>query len=127
MTAVNEQARATANDHSIDADPIPGPSGIHHNAARTSLSKQAATRHIIKQLSPLPKSAAPRPRTRKVESAACLTSSPYKRLLIEKEETRQKKPTSVERREIKGRKGLRNDLKHQQAEPVVATKTCGLV
>ena len=111
VTAVNEQARSTANDHSIDADPIPGPSGIHHNAARTSLSDEAATRHIIKQLSPLPKIAAPRPRTRKVESAACLTSSPCKRLLIEKEETRQKKSTSVRRTSgNKGKKRLAKRL-----------------
>ncbi|KAK6191085.1 hypothetical protein SNE40_002832 [Patella caerulea] len=69
-------------------------------SASTNPGKQPAAvemREIINQLSPLPKITNKRPRTRKAESATLLTSSPFKKILIEKEkdrETRKQKPTT---------------------------------
>ncbi|KAI0207619.1 hypothetical protein LSAT2_007720 [Lamellibrachia satsuma] len=54
-------------------------------------------REIVKKLSPSPRIAALRARTRKAESAVCLASSPDKRSLVEKADNqkRQKKTTAV--------------------------------
>ena len=63
-------------------------------------------REIDKKLSPSPRIAAPRARTRNAESEACLTSSPDKRSLVDKaaDQKRKKKTKAVRTASGKKRK-----------------------
>ena len=61
-------------------------------------------REIVKKLSPSPRIAAPRARTRKAESAACLTSSPDKRGLVEKADDKKGRRQKPRKRNAPGKK-----------------------
>ena len=60
-------------------------------------------REIVKKLSP-PRIAAPRARTRKADSAACLASSPDKRSLVEKADDQKRKNKTKVVRTASGKK-----------------------
>ena len=92
----------------------------------TSCSDQQ-TRNLIRNLSPLPKLSSKRPRTRKAEEAAILTSSPYKSRLLIKQRSKatmkkkvwenQNKPTNKKRRKVgKSNKSRQQDMSDDEDE-----------
>ena len=63
---------------------------------------------LIQALSPVPKLSTPRTRKRKAESAAILTSSPFKKTLQEKQAAKQKKSVKVTQNREQPAKGRKN-------------------
>ena len=77
---------------------------------------------VLHERSPLPRIAIPRPRTRKAETAACLTSSPYKRLLQEKSDGKRMKTTKKKQRVKAKSKPIISDSSDDEEWPCVV---CG--
>ena len=79
-------ARPSSAGPSIPRPSIAVPSTqLHH--VDTTVSQ------VLQERSPLPRITMPRPRTRKAETAACVTSSPYKRTLQDKADGKRVKTT----------------------------------
>ena len=75
---------------------------------------------LLQALSPLPRIRNPRKRTRKSESAAILTSSPYKTYLSDKANKVNKMQTSKERKKTSGKQA-----KKKQSQRSSKSKGCG--
>ena len=84
-------ARPSSAGPSIPRPSIVVPSTqLHH--VDTTVSQ------VLQERSPLPRITMPRPRTRKAETAACITSSPYKRTLQDKADGKRVKTTKKKSR-----------------------------
>jgi hypothetical protein len=102
-TSHTSSVQMTSDQISVDQSSVIQTMSNQPLTSQTSLLCSASAedaRKIIKMLSPRAKLQGPRARTRKVESAALVTSSPYKQAVMEKEAMTQKrqiksvKPTS---------------------------------
>lgn len=94
-------------------EPSPVTTTVRHQNTSLSVSNHEI-RDIIKIISPLPKLATKRPRTRKAETAAILTSSPYYRAeLLRKQQV---KPSTTTAKRNKSVKQKREKKKPKQVE-----------
>ena len=113
-TAADCQEKAMMNDPSVAVEEL---SNTDMNAApRPPHPGLAKALEILQSLSPRPKISKPRARKRKIESAAVITSSPYKQALQEKQQMGPKpkdvglSKKSSSKRKDKGKKKIQSTL-----------------
>ena len=124
-TAGPSTARPSTAGSSIAGASTAGPStaGPSTTGSSTQLPHVDTTvSQVLQERSPLPRIAIPRPRTRKAETAACLTSSPYKRNLQEKSDGKRVKTTKKKQRMKAKSKPIISDSSDDEEWPCVV---CG--